>query len=109
MADLVSVRTISKTPLSGRLDLLQSLSGVILAFFVLVHLCFVSTILLGPSIMDGLGWLLEELYLVQIFGPLLFFLIIFHFLLASRKMPFIPCGLTVSLRHALAMRLTGPW
>ncbi|MEG2172292.1 MAG: succinate dehydrogenase/fumarate reductase cytochrome b subunit [Desulfovibrionaceae bacterium] len=109
MEGTVSLKTLARSTLPGRTDLAQSLSGVILAVFTLMHLCLVSSVLLSPVIMDGLGWMLEESYLAQIFGPLIFLLLIFHFTLAARKIPFSTEGLSVYLQHAKEMRHQSTW
>lgn len=109
MEKMISLKTLGKSILPGRSDLAQALSGVLLAIFTLMHLLLISTILISPSIMNGIGWLLEELYLVQIFGPLIFLLMIFHFLLAARKMPFIGGGLSVYIQHSKDMRHQSTW
>lgn len=109
MDGIVSLKTLARSTLPGRTDLAQSLSGVILALFTLMHLILVSSVLVSPAIMNGIGWLLEESYLAQIFGPLLFLLMIFHFILAARKMPFSAGGLSIYMQHAKQMRHQGTW
>ncbi|MFI3271983.1 MAG: succinate dehydrogenase/fumarate reductase cytochrome b subunit [Pseudomonadota bacterium] len=107
--DGTSVGTYVKSPLSGRMDFFQALTGVILALFTLMHLVFVSTVIISPSIMNGLAWLLEELYLVQIFGPLLFLAMIVHFIIAARKMPFQVGTLPIFIKHSKEMNHVDTW
>ena len=38
--------------------------------------------------MNALGWFLEATYMAQIGGPIIFVLMVAHFLIAARKMPF---------------------
>ncbi len=109
MDGTVSIGSLAKTKLSGRMDFAQALTGVILALFTLMHLIFVSTVLISPSIMNGLGWLLEELYLAQIGGPVILILMVVHFILAARKMPFQVGTLPVFFRHAKAMKHCDTW
>ncbi len=109
MDGTVSVGSLSKTALSGRMDFAQAASGVILALFTLMHLVFVSTVLLSPNIMNGLGWVLEELYLAQIGGPIILLLMVAHFILAARKMPFQVGTLPVFFRHAKSMKHCDTW
>ncbi len=109
MDGTVSVGSLSKTTLSGRMDFAQAASGVILALFTLMHLVFVSTVLLSPNIMNGLGWILEELYLAQIGGPIILLLMVAHFILAARKMPFQVGTLPVFFRHAKTMKHCDTW
>ncbi len=94
---------------SKRLDFFQVLSGVLLAIFVFGHLCLVSSVLLGPQVFDGLAWFLEEVYIAQIILPCIFLLIIAHFVIAARKMPFKQGELTVYLKHAKAMNHKETW
>ncbi len=104
MDGTVSVGSFSKSPLPGRMDFAQAITGAILALFTLMHLIFVSTVLISPSLMDGLGWVLEELYLAQVGGPLILLIMIVHFVIAARKMPFQVGTLPVFLRHAKDMK-----
>ncbi len=109
MDGTVSVGSLSKTTLSGRMDFAQAASGVILALFTLMHLIFVSSVLLSPNLMNGLGWILEELYLAQIGGPIILLIMVAHFILAARKMPFQVGTLPVFFRHAKAMKHCDTW
>ncbi len=109
MDGTVSVGSLSKTPLSGRMDFAQAVTGVVLALFTLMHLIFVSTVLLSPSVMDGLGWVLEELYLAQVGGPIILLIMVAHFVIAARKMPFQVGTLPVFFRHAKSMKHCDTW
>ncbi len=109
MDGTVSIGSLAKTKLSGRMDFAQAITGVILALFTLMHLIFVSTVLISPSIMNGLGWLLEELYLAQVGGPIILLLMVVHFVLAARKMPFQVGALPVFYRHAKNMKHCDTW
>ena len=109
MDGTVSVGTLSKSPLPGRMDFAQALSGVVLALFTLMHLLFVSTVIISPKLMDALGWLLEATYLAQVGAPIILLLMVTHFIIAARKMPFQVGTLPVFYRHAKAMRHTDTW
>jgi len=66
----------------------SGLTGAILAAFIVWHLLFESTILLGKEVYDALAGFLE--YTVYITQPLIFIItIVFftHFIWASRKIP----------------------
>ncbi len=104
MDGFVSLNAYSKTSLPGRMDFVQAITGALLALFTLIHLVFVSTVLISPSLMNGLGWLLEELYLAQIGGPLILLIMVIHFVIAARKMPFQVGALPVFFKHAKSMR-----
>lgn len=70
------------------LDGLQMLSGAGLVLFMWSHLIMVSSVLLGPGVMDALAHFLEESYLVHSGGPFVGIMFLLHFALASRKVPF---------------------
>lgn len=109
MQGSVSVGSLSKSFLPGRVDFAQALTGVLLALFTLMHLLLVSSVLISPSLMNGLGWILEETYLAQIGAPLILLLVVAHFVIAARKMPFQVGALSVFYRHAKDMRHCDTW
>ncbi len=109
MDGTVSMKSLSKTSLSGRMDFVQAISGALLALFTLVHLLFVSSVLISPSLMNSLGWLLEELYLAQVGGPLILLIMVVHFVIAARKMPFQIGTLPVFFKHAKDMHHANTW
>ncbi len=86
--------------ISKRLDFMQALSGVLLILFIFGHLVFVSTVLVSPKFFDFVAWLFEELFIAQITGPFIFLLVLFHFLVAARKMPFRQGEFLAFCRHA---------
>ena len=79
--------------ISGYTDVIQMLTGVLLCCFVLMHMVLVSSVILSPKIMDSLAVFLETSYLAQIGGPIILLVMILHFILAARKMPFSPLEL----------------
>lgn len=109
MKGTVSCATVVKTTTSGRIDLAQALTGVVLAIFTLMHSVFLATVLLSPKIMNGLGWLLEVTYLAQIGAPIILLIMVTHFLLAVRKMPVGLGELPVFYSHAKRMRHGDTW
>ncbi len=109
MDGTVSVGCMSKSPLPGRMDFVQAISGVVLALFTLMHVLFLSTVLISPGLMDSFGWLLEELYLAQVGGPIILLIMIVHFCIAARKMPFQVGTLPVFFRHAKQMKHCDTW
>ena len=109
MKGTVSCATVAKTTTSGRVDLAQALTGVVLALFTLMHAVFLSTVIISPYLMDGLGWLLEVTYIAQIGAPLIFLIMIAHFLLAARKLPVRLGELPVFYDHAKRMRHSDTW
>ena len=82
-----------RSHISGYTDVIQMLTGVLLCCFVLMHMVLVSSVILSPKIMDSLAVFLETSYLAQIGGPIILLVMILHFILAARKMPFSPLEL----------------
>jgi fumarate reductase subunit C len=83
----------SRTP--ARLDFLQSATGAILALFILFHLLFESSILLGKDSMYHLTKAFEAEFIIEGGEPLIisglafiiFVIFILHALIAMRKFP----------------------
>jgi len=83
----------SRTP--ARLDFLQSATGVVLALFILFHLIFESSILLGKDSMYHLTKAFEAEFIIEGGEPLIisglafiiFVIFIFHAMIAMRKFP----------------------
>ena len=94
---------------SAYLDWLQMLSGVGLIAFMCMHLVFVSSVILGPGIMNGLSRFFEASGMAQIGGPAIFVLLLFHFALAARKIPFATKQQSVMLANARRMQHTDTW
>lgn len=95
--------------LSGWLDWLQMLSGLALALFVLAHMCFVGSILFGAGALNAVAVFFEDTGLAQVGGPFLFLLLLFHGLLAARKMPFTTKSQILFWRQARMMRHRDTW
>jgi len=94
---------------AGRVDALQALTGFCLALFVLLHFSVVSTVLISPDLMTRLEHFFESIWLTQIGLPGLFVVILLHFLLAARKMPFRARELSLFLQQAKMLRHVGTW
>ena len=95
--------------ISGYTDVIQMLTGVLLCCFVLMHMVLVSSVILSPKIMDSLAVFLETSYLAQIGGPIILLVMILHFILAARKMPFSPLELREFWRQAkICLLYTSP-
>ena len=73
---------------SAYLDWLQMLSGAGLILFMWSHMILVSSIIIGPGVMNTLAHFLEETYMAQVGGPFIAFSFLVHFVLAARKVPF---------------------
>lgn len=87
--------SVDSSPWPARLDLLQSLSGLILALFMWLHMAFVSSILLGKDAFWTVARFFEGQFvfgrplpiLVSLFVALIFMVIVLHAALAIRKFP----------------------
>jgi len=80
------VRTPGRT--SAYLDWLQMLTGAGLILFMWSHMILVSSVILGPGVMNALAHFLEKTYMAQVGGPFIAFSFFLHFALAARKVPF---------------------
>lgn len=94
---------------SAYLDWLQMLSGVGLVAFMCMHLVFVSSVIVGPGVMNGLSHFFEASGMAQIGGPAIFALLLLHFALAARKIPFATKQQSVMLANARRMQHTDTW
>ena len=96
MKDLID-DTVSASPWPARLDLAQSVTGLILAVFMWVHLFLVSSILLGKKAMFYVAGFFELKFLsnwehgypaiVSAIGIIIFAIFILHAGIAVRKFP----------------------
>ena len=88
----------------NRLDFWQAASGALLALFVCVHLLLEGTVVLSASLTNGIAWLLEATYVAQISAPIIVLLVVFHFYIAARKMPFRANELGIFVKHSRTLR-----
>lgn len=93
----------------GRADFWQALTGVLLIIFVLMHAVFVSSVIISPKLENGIAWFLESIGIAYITGPAVLALIVWHFWLAARKMPFRQGELCVFVKHSREMRHQDTW
>lgn len=84
----------------SRLDFWQALTGSILALFICVHLVLEGSVVISPNITNWIGWILEVTYVAQIAAPVLLLIIVWHFWIAARKMPFRAGELQIFLQHS---------
>ena len=91
------------------LDWLQMLSGACLVLFMWAHVCLVSSVILGPGVMNAIAKFFEITKLVQVGGPVIFAVFLVHFVLASRKIPFTTREQGAMLANARRMRHTDTW
>ncbi len=102
---------LSRTPgeAKTRLDFWQAASGAALALFVCIHLTLEGTVVLSPALTNGIAWFLEATWLAQIAAPLIILLIVFHFYIAARKMPFRANELGIFVRHSKSLKDFDTW
>ncbi len=99
----------SPRDLRSRLDFWQALSGACLAIFVCFHLIFEGSVVISPAITDWIGWAMEVTYVAQIAAPVVLLLIIFHFWIAARKMPFLAGEMQIFINHSKALNDVDTW
>jgi fumarate reductase subunit C len=91
------------------LDWLQMLTGAGLILFMWAHMILVASVVVGPGVMNAIAHFFEATYLAQVGGPLIFLVLLFHFVLAARKIPFRYEGQRLILKHAGMMRHLDTW
>ncbi len=91
------------------MDWLQMLSGASLILFMWAHLCLVSSVVVSPGVMNAIAHFFEVTGMVQLGGPVIFAVFLFHFFLAARKIPFTSKEQGVMLANAKRMRHADTW
>lgn len=99
----------SPKDIRSQLDFWQALSGGLLAIFVCVHLVLEGSVVISPKLTNWIGWIMEEMWLAQIAAPIILLLIIFHFWIAARKMPFRAGELKIFTAHSVALQDLDTW
>jgi fumarate reductase subunit C len=100
-------KSLSRT--SAYLDWLQMLTGAGLVIFMWSHMILVASVNLGPGAMNTLAEFLESYYMAQVGGPMIGITLLFHFVLASRKIPFRTHEMTSFWRNSRMLRHTDTW
>jgi fumarate reductase subunit C len=85
------------------------LTGAGLILFLWAHMILVASVIFGPGAMNTLAHFFEATYLAQVGGPLIALVMILHFLLAARKMPFVNREQKVFWTHAKMMQHKDTW
>ncbi|MBD5607306.1 MAG: succinate dehydrogenase/fumarate reductase transmembrane subunit [Desulfovibrio sp.] len=88
----------------SKLDFWQAFSGALLAIFVCVHLVLEGSVVISPVVTDFIGEWMEKIYVAQIVAPVILALILFHFWIAARKMPFRKGELTIFTQHSMTLK-----
>lgn len=95
--------------LAGKLDFLQVVSGVLLILFLWAHMLLVSSVILSPGLMNAIAWFFEVTGLAQVGGPVIFAIMLLHFILAGRKMPFRTEEQRTIVNHAKMLHHKDTW
>lgn len=88
----------------NRLDFWQAVTGAVLALFICVHLVLEGSVVISPAVTNWIGWMMEETYMAQVAAPVILLIIVWHFWIAARKMPFRSGELQVYLSHSKDLR-----
>ncbi|KAF0234203.1 MAG: fumarate reductase subunit [Desulfovibrionaceae bacterium] len=94
---------------SAYLDWCQMLSGAFLIMFMWAHLFLVSSVIIGPGVMNAIGHFFEATGMAQLGGPAIFAIFLTHFVLAARKIPFASKEQGLMLQNAKRMRHADTW
>jgi fumarate reductase subunit C len=94
---------------SAYLDWLQMLTGVSLILFMWAHMILVSSVIIGPGVMNAIAHFFEATYMAQLGGPVIGLLFLFHFFLAARKIPFKTAEQRAIWNHASRMDHSDTW
>jgi fumarate reductase subunit C len=94
---------------SAYLDWLQMLTGAGLIAFMWSHMVLVASVNLGANVMNTIAHFFEATYMAQVGGPLIGATMLFHFVLAARKIPFTTGEQGAIWRHAKMLHHTDTW
>ena len=109
----MSLNTAAYTSPSSRasayLDGLQMLTGAGLVLFMWSHMILVASVNIGPDVMNTIAAFFEDYYMAQVGGPLIGITFLFHFVLASRKIPFRTNEMSTFWKHSRTLHHTDTW
>lgn len=94
------------------LDFLQMLTGVGLVAFMWAHMILVASVNLDLGrgrVMNKIAHFFEATYMAQVGGPLIALVLILHFVLAARKLPFRAVEQKAMWRHTVNFKHTDTW
>lgn len=94
---------------TSRLDFIQATTGVLLILFLWCHVFLVSSVIISPKLMNAIAWFFEATYMCQVGGPLVLLLMVYHFVVAARKMPFRVGEFQIFWNNAKAMKHKDTW
>lgn len=94
------------------LDLLQMLTGLGLVAFMWAHMMLVASVNLdlgGGRVMNAIAHFFEATYMAQLGGPLIALVMLAHFVLAARKLPFRAREQKAMWRHSVTFNHLDTW
>lgn len=94
------------------LDFFQMLTGVGLVAFMWMHMILVASVNLdlgGGRVMNLIAHFFEATYMAQLGGPMIALVMIFHFVLAARKLPFRAREQKAMWRHSVNFNHLDTW
>lgn len=94
------------------LDLFQMLTGVGLVAFMWAHMILVASVNLdfgGGRVMDAIAHFFEATYMAQLGGPLIALVMLAHFVVAARKLPFRLREQKAMWRHSVRFKHLDTW
>ncbi len=112
MSDQTLVARVEPVRTEAYLDFFQMLTGVMLVLFMWAHMILVASVnvdLGGGRVMNWIAWFFEATYMAQLGGPFLFLIMLVHFVLAARKLPFKAREQKEIWRHSVRMNHLDTW
>ncbi len=107
---MLSQRILTKNPKADAyLDAIEMATGICLVSFLWAHMLFVSTIILGPEVFNGLSEFFD-IYLLSYIGvPAIAIIGLIHFVVAGRRIPTNIRDQKIIWQHAKQLRHTDTW
>jgi len=112
MSDQTAVAQVQPVRTEAYLDFLQMLSGVALVMFMWAHMILVASVNLdlgGGRVMNWIAHFFEATYMAQIGGPMIALVMLAHFVLAARKLPFKAREQKEMWRHSVRLNHLDTW
>ena len=94
------------------LDFFQMLTGVGLVAFMWAHMILVASVNLdlgGGRVMNAIAHFFEATYMAQLGGPMIALVMLAHFVLAARKLPFRASEQKAMWRHSVNFNHLDTW
>jgi len=94
------------------LDFFQMLTGVGLVAFMWMHMILVASVNLdlgGGRVMNAIAHFFEVTYMAQLGGPMIALVMLAHFVLAARKLPFRASEQKAMWRHSVSFNHLDTW